>query len=141
MTPTEPPDGSYDVVVYNPPTKNLDLMTDEINQIINLLDKETYWVEPNKDPGSDYIVERVQGLVKSGLRDVQYVETMPHDVFLGLLSRAKRVIGNSSCLYLEAPYFGCQTVQVGERNRVREKVELKPGGSKRVAKKLKQWLR
>ena len=135
----EPPDGDYDIVLYNPPTKaTTEAMNNELTQLINTLDKETYWLVPNGDPGSVLIEGKVKDLAK--VKNISWTANMPHEALLGLLSRAKRVIGNSSALYFEAPYFGCQIIQIGERNKCRENVVLESGGSKRIARKLKEWL-
>ena len=138
----EPPDGDYDMVMYNPPTSVPERISDEVTEIVNLLDinRTTYWLRPNGDPGSEYIVARVKDLAKTR-RNLHFTETMPHDAFLGLLSRAKRAIGNSSCLFFEAPYFGAEVHMIGERNRVREGVKLAPGGSKRIVRRLARWVR
>lgn len=138
---SEPPDGDYDVVIYNVPTKCPEKIADELGDIVNRLDKETYWVEPQGNTEDDkHILARAKDFARTTGKTITVVPTMPHESLLGLLSRAKRVIGNSSCLFFEAPYFGCEIVQIGERNRIRENVELKPGGSKRIARKLKKWL-
>lgn len=136
----EPPDGDYDVVVYNPPTKAPEKMLGELVQIKSLLNKDTYWLEPNGDPGSEAITKFVKDVARER-PNIWHTPSMEHTSFQGLLSRARRVIGNSSCLYLEAPFFGCEVVQIGERNRIRESVELKRGGSKVIARKLKEWLK
>jgi len=136
---SEPPDGEYDVVMYNPPTKAMSKLNDELRDIVNLIDKSTYWLEPNGDDGSSGIEHRVLSYAKAK-PEILWTKSMEHPALLGLLSRAKRVIGNSSALYFEAPHFGCKVIHVGERNRIRENVELRPGGSKRIAKRLKTWL-
>jgi len=138
---SEPPDGDYDVVLYNVPTKNPEKMADELGDIVNRLDKETYWIEPQGNTEDDkYIIARVRDFSKTVGKVIALTPSMPHESLLGLLSRAKRVIGNSSALYFEAPYFGCEIVQIGERNRIRENVELKPGGAKKIVRKLRKWL-
>ena len=136
---SEPPDGDYDMVLYNPPTACPEKINAEVTEIVNMLDKDTYWLVPNDDPGSDYIkylTSTAAGFVKT----IHKTPTMPHTTFLGLLSRAKRVIGNSSALFFEAPYFDCEIIQIGERNKVRESVDLRPGGSERIVRTLREWL-
>jgi len=138
---SEPPDGDYDVVIYNVPTKCPEKITDELSDIVNRLDKETYWIEPQGNTEDDkYILARARDFAKTTGKTISVVPTMPHESLLGLFSRAKRVIGNSSSLFFEAPYFGCEIVQIGERNKIRETVELSPGGSKKIARTLKKWL-
>lgn len=137
----EPPDGEYDVVIYNVPTKCPETMEADLATILNQLDKETYWVEPQGNTGDDqYILSRAKDFSKLADKNIHVAPTMSHEALLGLLSRAKRVIGNSSVLFFEAPYFGCECVQIGERNKIRENVILKPGGSRRIVRKLKKWL-
>ncbi len=134
----EPPDGDYDVVMYNPPTARLEGINDEMGEIVTMLERPTYWLYPNGDEGSAQ-VKTLTDMVAAGNKNILPTPTMPHESLLALLSRAKRVIGNSSALYFEAPYFACEIIPVGERNRVRETVVPKPGASARIVRRLVRW--
>ena len=140
VVPEEAPDGTYDVVIYNPPTISPEKMPQELDRVFNMLDKETYWIQPNGDEGSQYIYDKVVKQFARLNKNIRWTPTLSHGAYLGLISRAKRVIGNSSSLFFEVPFFEAERVLIGERNRIRESVELRKGGSKVIAEKLKELI-
>lgn len=130
----------FDVVAYSPPTRHPELIDEELSEIESLLDKPAIWIGPSGDPGSSRITERVDKIKKS--HDITFYQNLPRPKFLGLLKRCKRVIGNSSSLFLEAPAFlrPSQIIHMGVRNRGREIVKVRRGGSGRIVKILKKEL-
>ena len=130
------------MVLYNPPTKHPELIPKELHEIEAMLDhtKPTFWIGPNGDPGSDLIISRVKDIERKG--NVKLFSTLPRREFLALLKHTSRFISNSSCMFLEAPHFlrPEQIVHVGVRNLGREPVEIKLGGSDRIAEILRKEL-
>jgi len=128
----------YTLVLYNPPSL---LSRKEVEkEVVSLCqsiasDDVVYWVAPNGDVNSD--------LVEEYAKDVNYLKGMPRKEFLGWLKNAKRIVGNSSCMFYEAAYFNMPYHQVGVRNKHREPIAdfmCKPGASKRVIEILKEEL-
>jgi len=108
------PQGDYDLILYNPPTNLTRAGIDaEIKQIVGMIDGKMIWVEPNGDANSDLVGQYTT------------IKNLPRPVFLGLMKNCRRFIGNSSCLYYEAPFFlkPEQIVQVCVRNEHRESGE------------------
>ena len=132
--PKEP----YDIVIYHPPTLHPESMDAELKEIESLLDKLTIWISPNGDEGSDYILKRRKALAKKH----KIIETTGYDKpeFLGLLSKASRLIGNSSCLFNEAPTLGVLTIPIGIRNSQRRKIKIWGGASERITRILEEIL-
>ncbi|NVM57406.1 MAG: UDP-N-acetylglucosamine 2-epimerase [Desulfobacterales bacterium] len=134
-----PPD-QYLLVLYNPVTRFPELIPGELDEIETMLDKPTIWIEPNGDMNSDSIIARAKELEAKG--KVTYYANLPRPKFLGLLKNASKYISNSSSLLFEAPHFlrPEQIVHVGIRNRGREPVELKRGGSDKIVEVLRKEL-
>lgn len=131
-------EGSFDLVVYSPPTRRPDLIEKELDEIESLLDKPAVWIGPSGDPGSNQIVARAKKLEKEG--KIKFYQNLPRPKFLGLLKECTRAIGNSSSFLLELPHFGKRHVHIGVRNLGRETVKIKPGGSDRIAEILHKEL-
>lgn len=132
LIPKEP----YDLVLYNPPNKQPELIESELNEVERLLDKFTIWVFPNEDFGREKVIERIRELESKG--KVKGYETLPREQFLALMERAERVIGNSSAFFLELSAFGRNHIHIGVRNKNRERVEVRSGASKRIAEILEK---
>jgi UDP-N-acetylglucosamine 2-epimerase (non-hydrolysing)/GDP/UDP-N,N'-diacetylbacillosamine 2-epimerase (hydrolysing) len=127
IVPKEP----FDLVLYNPLTRRLDVMPKELDEIEALIgERLTLWVHPNEDEGRQIVVDRIKKLEKAG--KVKGLKTVPRPQFLALMERAERVIGNSSSFYLELPYWNKHHIHIGLRNKNRERIEVKPGASKRI---------
>lgn len=132
------PEGGFDLVIYHPPTKRPDLIEKELDEIESMIDKPTVWIGPSGDPGSDQIVARAKKLEKEG--KIRFYQNLPRPKFLGLLKRCERAIGNSSSFFCELPFFGKRHVHIGVRNRGREVVKIRTGGSDRIAEILRKEL-
>jgi UDP-N-acetylglucosamine 2-epimerase len=133
--------GRYDIVLYHPISKHLEKMDGELREIEALVHQNpeegirTIWIAPNGDPGSD-IVREFASKIGFTVREFQ------RPAFLGLLKNCRRIIGNSSCLIYEAPYFlkPEQIVHVGIRNRGRKgPPSLKPGGSDQIVEIIRRF--
>lgn len=125
----------YDLVLYNPITrgKNLDLqMAKELAEIKSMLDKGTFWLEPNEDSGRDFIIEYATKL--GG--DVYFTWRQPRPKFFGLLKHCSRLLTNSSLVAYEGQRFlkPPQIIHIGERNKGRDQVLVSEGGSDQIIK-------
>jgi UDP-N-acetylglucosamine 2-epimerase len=131
------PKDPYDLVLYNPPTKHPEAIEGELKQIEQLLDKRAYWIEPNGDVGSDWILAKMAELER--VDKIWTYPTLPREIFLGLMKSASRFIGNSSSQALEAPLFlkDSQIIHIGLRNKERERTKIVVGGVGQIIKHLK----
>jgi len=109
------PEGDYDVVLYNPPTRmERQDIKNEVNQVRYLLTDTPYmWLEPNGDKNSDVVSPYVT------------TKNLPRPKFLGALKNCRRFISNSSCMWSEAQFLlkPEQIIPIGVRNSNRESKE------------------
>lgn len=93
---------------------------------------------PNSDPGFSGIAAAIEQVSrKRGYRTLVHV---PREVYVGLLKRARALVGNSSSGIIEAGYLGVNVVNVGPRQTGRERgrnVIDVPYGAEAVAGALK----
>jgi len=124
----------FDLVLYNPPTKRLDLLLEEVTSIDHLLEenKPVIWIAPNEDEGRTWILEEVQRISRT--KNVKLLKTLPRPQFLGLLKKCDRAIGNSSSFFYELPHFNKKHIHIGVRNTGREYVDSTSGGSAQIVK-------
>lgn len=128
------PNEPFDLVLYNVPTRKPEEMDKDLDTIESMLTKKTVWIYPNIDPGYEKIIQRIEDIKKRNTDIVTYTR-IPHSKFLGLIEKCDRFIGNSSSIFLEAPYLKAREkiIHIGSRNRGRETPKLRKGASKRIA--------
>ncbi|RJP33170.1 MAG: hypothetical protein C4547_12670 [Phycisphaerales bacterium] len=79
-------------------------------------------VYPNSDRGHTGVIDAIEAHAqRSPAGSVEVHRSMPRDAFLRALIGARLVIGNSSCGIIEAASAGTPSVNVGDRQRGREK--------------------
>ena len=134
------PETDYDLILYNPITRGdgtIDRMMRELWYIREMLNTDTIWLEPCEDEGRELIIDFASA---HQCPAVLYWNRVPRSIFFGLLKNTKRFITNSSSACYEAAEFleDEQIVQIGERNRVRERVENRRGGTDRIMQVLEK---
>lgn len=125
----------YDLILYNPITYGSGRsmkMYEEIRSAIAKLDgTKLIAVSPNPDD---------DGYVESLLKayTTHCYNSLPREMFLGLLKNCRRFITNSTSAIYEAPHFlkPEQIVHIGERNRDRDKGPFMTGASDRIVQVL-----
>lgn len=75
----------------------------------------TLWLHPNRDAGWEGIA---QALTE---RSIEPVRHLPRPEFIGLLRRARVIVGNSSAGLIECAAIGVPCVNVGDRQSGRER--------------------
>lgn len=79
------------------------------------------WLEPNSDAGSREILKALdEVLLPSGSRRVQH---LGRNAFASAMRHCAVMVGNSSAGIIEAATFGTPVVNVGDRQRLRERNE------------------
>jgi len=127
------PDNTYILVAYNPLTVEnaRELIKNDIDEITEHcfscydIDK-IIWVGPNNDPNNEYVRKLIAEKVsrynqKCNNHITFYANDLDRAKFIGLVKNCKKFIGNSSCMYYEAPYFlqPSQIISIGIRNKNR----------------------
>ena len=105
-------------------------VTTQINesqkQIRNTLDAitklgmNTIAIAPNSDPGSTFIFNEIQNYAKK-FNFIHFYKNVPRNDFLGFLKYGDVLVGNSSSGMIEASYFGISVVNIGIRQKGRER--------------------
>lgn len=88
---------------------------------------------PNSDTGSDVFIRAIESLRKKS--DVRIARSLPRKVYLSLLKSSDIVVGNSSSGIVEAGFFAKPVVDIGSRQRGRERgknVAHAPYDAKRI---------
>lgn len=76
------------------------------------------WLEPNADAGSAGILKALDAISSDRLHRITH---LPRPVYVAALSQAQALVGNSSSGVIEAASFGTPVVNIGNRQRSRER--------------------
>jgi UDP-N-acetylglucosamine 2-epimerase len=81
-------------------------------------------LRPNADAGSKGIVQAIAEAIER-TKDITTIDHLARDEFIGLLKRpeVRALVGNSSAGLLEAAALGTRTLNLGNRQRGRERAE------------------
>ena len=82
---------------------------------------QTIVVYPNADAGSRKMIEIIKRYKKYSF--LRIFKNISHENFLGLMKVAKVIVGNSSSGIIEAPSFYLPAVNIGTREKGREKAD------------------
>jgi len=141
------PDVPYDLVLFNPVTYGQDLkqtIRDGMITIHQFTGRHKVFLMPNPDAGREHILDfltEMKGTAKSMDGEYTIRPVLDRPEFLGLLKNCQRFITNSSAAIYEAPHFlkPRQIIQIGERNRNRDRGPFETGASDRIVEVLKKW--
>jgi UDP-hydrolysing UDP-N-acetyl-D-glucosamine 2-epimerase len=115
----------YLVVMQHPVTTEYDSALDQIRETLDavrLLELPTFWFWPNVDAGSDAISKGIRQFRENNrVPFIHFFKNMTPDDFLRLLLRARCLVGNSSVGIRESAYLGLPVVNIGNRQRGRER--------------------
>lgn len=115
----------YLTVIQHPVTTEYDDNFDNVNETIlalNRLKMPTVWIMPNMDAGSDGInkaIRQYRESPESGL--THFFKSLHIECYGPLLKNTACLLGNSSSGIREAAYLGTPTVNIGTRQRGRER--------------------
>ena len=76
-------------------------------------------IYPNSDPGHSGILKAIGRYAKNKIFFI--IPSLPRPVYLGLLSRARALVGNSSSGIIEAGFLGAWVINIGPRQHGRER--------------------
>ena len=112
------------IVVQNPVTREYEDAQDQMKEILEAiisLQIQSLVIYPNADMGGQRIIEVIHEY-----ENYPYIKTfqnIPHKDFLSLMRVAGAIVGNSSSAISEAPSFGLPAINVGSRQRGRERAQ------------------
>ncbi|MBX3652857.1 MAG: UDP-N-acetylglucosamine 2-epimerase (hydrolyzing) [Ramlibacter sp.] len=93
--------------------------TQALAQALSSLGRPVVWLAPNSDAGSAEILRALEtsGLPAGSVR----LTHLPREVFCAAMRHCSVMVGNSSAGIIEAASFGTPVVNVGDRQKLRER--------------------
>jgi UDP-N-acetylglucosamine 2-epimerase (non-hydrolysing)/GDP/UDP-N,N'-diacetylbacillosamine 2-epimerase (hydrolysing) len=110
------------LVVQHPVNTEMGIAAKQIRatlQAIKDLNPQTLLIYPNADAGGRAMIREIKKWEK--LPNLRTFKSIPHRDFLGLMKIASVLIGNSSSGIIEAPSFKLPVVNIGIRQKGRER--------------------
>ena len=108
------------LVLQHPVSLEVENSAFQIQQTLNAVmstDYQIILVYPNADAGGRAMIDKINEY------DVDAYKNIPHDDFIGLLSLASVLIGNSSSGIIESSSFKLPVINIGTRQSGREKAQ------------------
>lgn len=119
------PEQDYIICMQHPVTYEWDqahLHVTETLEAIREIGAQCYWFWPNVDAGADLTSKAIRTFRETGqIPNVHFLKNMPPDEFLYLLSKSKCIVGNSSTGLREAAFLSVPAVNIGSRQKGRER--------------------
>jgi len=135
------PNEDYAIFLFHPDTFETPVANyaaaKNILEVLGALPMRTIVLYPCSDPGHDTVIRAVREGEKKFKGKFLVYKNIENLDFLGLMSGAKFITGNSSSALVEAPYFKLPAINVGRRQigRDREENVIDAGFSKKSIKK------
>lgn len=118
-------DGGYIVVLQHPVTTEYSSARYHVEQTLHAildLGKPTFWFWPNPDAGSDGTASGIRSFrEKYAPKHIHFFKNMAPPDFLRILVNAGCLVGNSSVGIRESSFLGVPVVNIGSRQRGRER--------------------
>ena len=117
-----PKEGAFALAVFHPVVQQAGdayAQTAAMLQALSDVNLPVLWLEPNADAGSLEVLRALDALaLPSGSRRVKH---LARPVFCAAMRHCTVMVGNSSAGIIEAASFGTPVVNVGDRQRLRER--------------------
>jgi len=112
------------LAVQHPITKESNESGEQLTNTLNALKKtniQTILVYPNSDMGSKEMIKVIREFEKFDF--LKTFKNINQKDFLNLMKYSNLYIGNSSSALIESPFFGIPVVEIGNRQKGRERAE------------------
>jgi GDP/UDP-N,N'-diacetylbacillosamine 2-epimerase (hydrolysing) len=110
------------LLIYHPVTHELNTLEKDTDRILSTLKKlgtQTVIIYPNADAGGRKIIKRINKY--NYVKSFKIFRNLPHEEFINLMKYAKIFIGNSSSGIIEAASFKLPGINIGSRQKGRER--------------------
>ena len=118
-------DQSYVVVIQHPVTTQYEASRRQILETLHAIAESgvpTLWFWPNVDAGSDGTSGGIRAYREEhSLPHVHFFKNLPPDDFLRLIDSSRGIVGNSSVAIRECAFMGVPAVNIGNRQRGRDR--------------------
>ena len=111
------------LLVQHPVTTEIDETENQINKTLNAiikLQRKTIIIGTNLDPGNKIIHKKIKQIINK-YDFIDFYPTLPRNDYLGFLKICKVLVGNSSSGIIEASFFKKPVVDIGIRQKFRER--------------------
>ncbi len=119
------PEKDYVIVSFHPVTTEYDSVSEQFDLLLNAIHElniTALWLYPNIDAGNDKISKRIKKyLSENGDSEIYFFKNFYPKDFLQLVRNSNCIIGNSSVGIREAPAMGVPSVNIGSRQKSRER--------------------
>ena len=142
-----PADGQFVLVVFHPVVQEMGAAHAQTTALAQALDDvlgkshtHVVWLAPNADAGSAGILKALNSISGERLHRITH---LPRPLYVAALNQAQALVGNSSSGIIEAASFGTPVVNIGNRQRSRERnlnTADCDGGRSAIAAALRQAL-
>ena len=114
------------LVSYHPVTTEYSFLDFNIKNILNILSKlklNSIILWPNSDAGADKISADIRKFREKNknLKNFKFIINLPVEIYIHLMNLTQCLIGNSSSGIREGSYIGTPVVDIGNRQKDREK--------------------
>ena len=116
----------YMVFLQHPETTKFDSVKAQINETIRTAKSfnkiKIVWLWPNIDAGSDIISKELRKIrEKDGFKNISFHKNFSPEDYIRLIYNSKCLVGNSSSGIREASFLGIPVVNIGTRQKDRER--------------------
>ena len=114
---------NYAIAIFHPVTNELYNLKKEINIFVDSITKSNQnfiLIYPNNDNGTNIILDKYKRIKSNKIR---IFPSIRFEYYLSLLKNSNFIIGNSSSGIMEAPYYGIPTIDLGNRQLNRVKLD------------------
>ena len=115
----------FGIIMFHPDTFNETDSLSWINVIIDLISKSKinwFWFWPNPDHGTNLISKEIRKAREMGdLANVRFVINLEPELFITLANYSQIMIGNSSFGIRESSYLGLRVINLGLRQKGRQR--------------------
>lgn len=112
----------YGIAIFHPNTKEIENLKKEIKIFVSALLKSRnnfIIIFPNNDTGANVIMREYKKIKSTRIK---IFPSIRFEYFLTFLKNSQFIIGNSSSGIMEAPYYGVPTINLGNRQLNRAKL-------------------
>ena len=112
------------VVLYHATTLHNDdtEVVDNILKSIKKLGLYTLWLDPNRDPGADKVINETSRYLHEKENDaIIQISFLGNMDFLRIVRYSKGLVGNSSAGIRECSFMGIPALNIGDRQKMRER--------------------
>jgi UDP-N-acetylglucosamine 2-epimerase (non-hydrolysing)/GDP/UDP-N,N'-diacetylbacillosamine 2-epimerase (hydrolysing) len=112
------------LLVQHPVTTQPEAAGEQMQATVDALEKfetQIVLIYPNSDSGSNQIIDIIQSL--SDDDNLLTFESLPRELYLGVMDAADVMVGNSSSGIIEAPSFDLPVVDIGPREERRQRTD------------------